>query len=81
MKNWNEIENLKKVAKNDNPNSESDFLFFKKWEGRNGEKRIYINDYRRRTIGYLTETGELELIDRQGNYQEEIDTAIKNFEA
>ena len=70
-----------KVAKVDNADEtvNSDFLTFKGWE-KYGRKRVYINDYKKRTLGYI-EDGEVVINDRQGNYQSEIDTAIANFKA
>ena len=70
-----------KVAKVDNADEtvNSDFLTFKGWE-KYGRKRVYINDYKKRTLGYI-EDGEVVINDRQGNYQSEIDTSIANFKA
>lgn len=66
---------LKTVTEND----ESSYLYFNKWE-KYGKVRIYINDYKNRTLGYI-ENGEVLIKDRQGNYQHEIETAIANFDA
>jgi len=66
-----------KVARTDDPYGECCYFAFKLWE-KYGKKRIYINDYKRRTIGYI-ENGEFVLKDRQGNFQEEIDFALNAF--
>ena len=58
---------------------ECDMLTFKYW-AKNGKERIYINDYKRRTIGYIdVTTGEVVINDRQGNYESEIEMAIEGF--
>ena len=58
---------------------ECDMLTFKYW-AKNGKERIYINDYKRRTIGYIdVTTGEVVINDKQGNYESEIEMAIKGF--
>ncbi len=45
---------------------ECDMLTFKNW-AKNGKERIYINDYKRRTIGYIdVTTGEVVINDKQG---------------
>lgn len=71
-----------KIAKyeNANPEKESAFLIFKKWE-KNGKCRIYISDYKGRTIGYIDHNNNDDAVisDRQGNYQAEIDFAIEAF--
>lgn len=85
---WAEVKNAVKkvvfsgvatVAKKENTYDESCFLTFKAWE-KYGKKRIYINDYKNRTIGYI-ENGETIIKDNQGNYRSEIDFAINNFKA
>lgn len=58
------------------------FLTFSLWS--KGDKhRVYINDYKRRTLGYidLDNNNEIVINDRQGNFQEEIDYAIAAFTA
>ena len=58
---------------------ECDMLTFKYW-AKNGKERIYINDYKRRTIGYIdVTTGEVVINDRQGNYESEIEMSIEGF--
>lgn len=58
---------------------ECDMLTFKYW-AKNGKERIYINDYKRRTIGYIdVTTGEVVINDNQGNYESEIEMAIDGF--
>lgn len=71
------FENVATIAKTENTCGEHSFLTFKKWE-KNGAKRIYINDYKRRTLGYI-ENGNVIIKDRQGNTQSEIDFAIAKF--
>ena len=58
---------------------ECDMLTFKYW-AKNGKERIYINDYKRRTIGYIdVTTGEVVINNNQGNYESEIEMAIEGF--
>ena len=58
---------------------ECDMLTFKYW-AKNGKERIYINDYKRRTIGYIdVTTGEVVINNNQGNYDSEIEMAIEGF--
>ena len=58
---------------------ECDMLTFKYW-AKNGKERIYINDYKCRTIGYIdVTTGEVVINDKQGNYESEIEMAIEGF--
>ena len=60
---------------------ECDMLTFKYW-AKNGKERIYINDYKRRTIGYIdVTTGEVVINNNQGNYESEIEMAIEGFVA
>ena len=60
---------------------ECDMLTFKHW-AKNGKERIYINDYKRRTIGYIdVTTGEVVINNNQGNYESEIEMAIEGFVA
>ena len=58
---------------------ECDMLTFK-YQEKNGKERIYINDYKRRTIGYIdVTTGEVVINNNQGNYESEIEMAIEGF--
>lgn len=66
-----------KVAKTDKYDTDSAYLTFKLWE-KGDKKRIYINDYKRRTLGYI-ENDVVTINDNQGNSSAEIDTAINNF--
>jgi hypothetical protein len=71
-----------RIAKAANTDSEVDsqHLTFKYWS--KGDKhRIYIVDYKRRTLGYidLDNGNAVEISDRQGNTQAEIDYAIAAF--
>lgn len=75
------FENIAKVAKNENPSDECHYLTFKRWE-KNGKSRIYINDYKRRTLGYIDmANGETIITDNQGNSKTEIDYALNGFKA
>lgn len=73
------LETTVTIAKRENASDESHYLTFKVWE-KGDKRRIYINDYKRRTLGYI-ENGDVIINDRQGNYQEEIDYAIANLRA
>ena len=66
-----------KIAKTVNIYDESSFLTFRAWE-RYGKKRVYINDYHGRTIGFI-ENGEVIIKDNQGNYMSDIEYAINSF--
>lgn len=68
-----------KVARTENPSCDCHYLTFKAWENY-GKKRIYINDYKRRTLGYI-ENGNVIIKDNQGLWQSEIDMAIANFKS
>ena len=68
-----------KVAKTEKVCGDCSYLTFKGWENY-GKKRIYINDYKRRTLGYI-ENGEVIIKDNQGNFKSEIDFAINSFMA
>lgn len=57
--------------------SDSNFLNFNLWQ-KYGKKRIYINDYKGRTIGYLENDSYTEY-DTQGNRESEIQGAIAKF--
>ncbi|MBQ7792950.1 MAG: hypothetical protein IJ366_00355 [Clostridia bacterium] len=75
----NNFDGYAKAEKKENPYDESCYLYFKLWE-KNGKKRIYINTYKRRTLGYIDVTsGEIIIEDRQGSFQNEIETALSNF--
>ncbi|WP_405345935.1 hypothetical protein [Ruminococcus sp.] len=73
------FEGFAKVAKCAETYHDCHFLTFKLWE-KGDKKRIYINDYKRRTLGYI-ENGNTIINDRQGNTQEEIDYALNAFNA
>lgn len=57
--------------------SASDFLTFNLWE-KYGKKRIYVNDYKRRTVGYIENCSFIR-IDNQGNHTEVIENAVAKF--
>lgn len=73
------FEGIAKVVISGRENREEDsaFLTFKAWE-KGGKKRIYVNDYKRRTIGFF-ENGTFNLSDRQGMFASEIDGTIAKF--
>ena len=66
-----------KIAKVDTPIDDCHYFTFKLWK-KNNTTRIYIKDYKGRTIGYI-ENKKFILRDKQGNYQNEIDYAINIF--
>lgn len=84
---WAEIKNtaktafegFTKIAKCNDACDDSHYFTFKLWE-KGDKKRIYINDYKRRTLGYI-ENGNTIINDRQGNTQDEIDYALNAFNA
>lgn len=58
---------------------ESKFVHFKRWE-KNGKRRIYLNDYKRRTFGFIDcETGKYTQYDSNGLTREQITAAIDTF--
>lgn len=73
---------FEKVAKCDNADRDCEFIIFKGWE-KNGKKRTYLNDYKRRTIGYIDQSnnGNFVVYDRQGNTAEEIEYAMNQFKS
>ncbi len=82
---WKEAKNIKekfdRVAKIQKTgilyNNECDFLTFKLWE-KHGKKRVYINDYKGRTIGFL-ERDSHKVYDTMGNALSVIENAISEF--
>lgn len=84
---WKEVKKMVKktfegIAKvvitgRENYDEDSMYLTFKAWEKGN-IKRIYINDYKRRTVGYI-ENGEFTLKDNQGLNRTAIDSTISKF--
>lgn len=69
-----------KISKSDANNRECDYITFKAWE-KNGKKRIYLNDYKGRTIGYIDQNNDNKavIMDRQGNTASDIDFVINKF--
>lgn len=57
----------------------SAYLYFKLWT-KGGHRRIYINDYKRGTLGYI-ENGEVAISNRQGVAEREIEYAVSKFNA
>ena len=53
-------------------NDDASFYTFKAWEGRNGQKRIYVNDYKKRTVGFVN-LADMAIVteysQRSGQYQ------------
>lgn len=84
---WKEAKNVKeklnKVARIQKSgiqwSEESSYLTFKLWE-RYNKKRVYINDYKGRTIGYLEGEND-NITSLNGNSREVIETAIADFRA
>jgi len=67
-----------KIAKVDGEYyGDSSFLYFKLWS-KYGKKRVYINDYKCRTIGFL-ENGEYIEYDKNGCSEKHIKNAIDTF--
>lgn len=58
---------------------DSTYLYFKLW-AKGNHRRIYINDYKRRTLGYI-ENGEVAISNRQGVAEREIEYAVSKFNA
>ena len=58
---------------------DSTYLYFKLW-AKGGYRRVYINDYKRRTLGYI-ENGEVIIRDHQGCADREIEYAVNKFSA
>lgn len=71
------FEGFAKTAKRDDDDEACAYLYFKAWE-KYGKKRIYINDYKCRTLGYI-ENGIATINDKCGNFQHEIDRALNTF--
>ena len=57
--------------------SESDFLYFSRWQ-KAGHDRVYVNDYKRRTIGFF-ENGEFKHYDNQGMTSKQLDSTLDAF--
>lgn len=59
----------------------SNYLIFKMWE-KNGYKRIYVNDYKKRTVAYIdcTENNSVESEYSKGDIIETIKYFIENYE-
>lgn len=57
--------------------TDAPYLAFKAWEKGN-IKRIYVNDYKKRTVGYY-ENGSFSLIDRQGLMKSELEPTLAKF--
>lgn len=83
---WKEVKEMAKQAftgfakvarREETYDQECFYLYFNAWE-KYGKKRIYINDYKRRTLGYI-ENGVVKIEDKQGVFQHEIDYALANF--
>ena len=66
-----------KIAKIPDPYADCNYLTFKSWD-KKGQKRIYIKDYKGRTLGYI-EDGNVLIQDQQGSSKEDIDYALNSF--
>lgn len=60
-----------------NNNDECCYLYFKGWQ-RYGKSRVYINDYKCRTLGYI-ENGEAIINNKQGLDIADINACINTF--
>lgn len=60
-----------------NGNDECCYLYFKGWQ-RYGKSRVYINDYKCRTLGYI-ENGEAVVNNKQGLDMADITACINTF--
>lgn len=60
---------------------ESNYLMFKLWE-KNGYRRIYVNDYKRRTVGYIdcNNNNSIETEFSKGDFVETMKYFISNYE-
>ncbi len=86
---WAEVKNVAKVAfsgmiKIVNPSkahydddSECKYITFKLWE-KGSKRRVYINDYKRRTVGFI-ENGTVEIINNQGIDRSDINECVNSF--
>ena len=75
------FEKIAVVARCENPDPESrcEYVTFKAWE-KGGKKRVYISDYKNRTLGFIDRvTGETIINDNQGMHQHEVDFALNAF--
>lgn len=59
---------------------ESKFTYFKRWE-KGGKRRIYVNDYKRRTYGYIDiSTKEYVEIEHNNNIEKTITRFMAEYE-
>lgn len=59
--------------------SDSNYLTFKLWE-KGDKKRIYVNDYKRRAVGYIdVNSGKIETEYSKGAVPETIDYFLKHY--
>lgn len=74
------FEKYAKVLKEGNlGSSESDYFTFRRWEKGN-YRRIYVNDYKRRTVGYINiDTKEIEFYDTK-EAKSEMQRFIEKYE-
>lgn len=68
---------VEKSCEEKDSESESSYLYFSKWE-KYGKKRIYVNDYKRRTIGYI-ENGSFVKVDNNGCTNAEVEHSVNTF--
>ena len=58
----------------------SKFVYYKRWE-KGGNRRIYVNDYKRRTYGYIDmETREYVEIEHNNNIEETVTRFMAEYE-
>lgn len=60
-----------------NGNDECCYLYFKGWQ-RYGKSRVYINDYKGRTLGYI-ENGTTAISNKQGLSTTDINACVNAF--
>lgn len=73
------IEQRVKILKPGYPDcADSNFLFFNRYQ-KNGKNRIYVNDYKRRTIGFF-EDGVFTKYDNQGNTNADLEATLAVFQ-
>ena len=85
----NKFEGTARVAKIENGkmnmyvgtefDSDSNYLTFNLWE-RENKRRIYMNDYKRRSVGYINLTSGNEIVTDYGYAEETAGWFLENYE-
>ena len=85
----NKFEGTARVAKVENGktnmyvgtefDSDSNYLTFNLWE-RGNKRRIYMNDYKRRSVGYIDLTKANEIVTDYSYVEETAEWFLKNYE-